>query len=367
MNNTISPPPFATYSQSHAWYLKADLAPFHPASPASFPADQTAELSESESQYYHFYQDLIADLYASPQAYGIPEIAYEHLQDLEDSAAQERARESILKVRKILSVCVLDFLFQFGQLAVLEDAALRLDRPRYNLLVMEKSKRQKTLDFLKAYERTGLRFQVDPQTVRLSNERYPEMMRALSLLAKACAPIKDYDSYFFRRADFAVLQGKLQPALDDVLPLVPEPLRLEFLATDQFLSDLKFKCQIFSADILSGYRLRYQRKNVVYWCRVRTQFNPDFLQNLRWDMGSEHTSQLFARLDQTDPGLAERVFNGVRRCQHHYPECGARAVIAYRGQSVEVCNESGWDAIGNTSADFQDLRKVLQAHFPSAG
>ena len=46
-------------------------------------------------------------------------------------------------------------------------------------------------------------------------------------------------------------------------------------------------------------------------------------------------------------------------CKHCYEPCMARVNITYNGQTQDICQEAGWDMIGDSPADFENLRIVL--------
>ena len=71
------------------------------------------------------------------------------------------------------------------------------------------------------------------------------------------------------------------------------------------------------------------------------------------------TSRLFDRLDASLPGLTDRIFDGIKKCGHCYEPCMARVHIAYRGRTQDICQEAGWATIGDSPADFENLRIVL--------
>ncbi len=190
------------------------------------------------------------------------------------------------------------------------------------------------------------------------------MLVGLSSLAKACARLKENQFYFFRRCDFEVLDGKSSPALADALRVVPDQ-RDELARMDELLTCLKYKRVLFVDEQEGSYRLRYSRKNdlVVYWCHIREPFGPPVGQNLRWKLASDLTPRLFDSLEQSAPDLSERVFEGIKRCDHCYERCLVRATIAWPrrpGETVEVCNESAWNRIQAGPPGFADVRAVLQ-------
>ena len=88
-------------------------------------------------------------------------------------------------------------------------------------------------------------------------------------------------------------------------------------------------------------------------------FSPSFHHSLRWPFASAVTPALFTRLDELTPGLADRIFEGIKKCEHDYEPCKARVIIERRGLSQECCSEVAWDTIGDTPADYEDLRLVL--------
>jgi hypothetical protein len=189
------------------------------------------------------------------------------------------------------------------------------------------------------------------------------MLPALRAFTKTCAGIKDNGAYFFRRCDLGVFNGKRQPTLEDALRLAPPELHDDLRMNDALLIERNYKREILVGDANAGYRFRYNKKKdrVVYWVRLMSWFSPPFHHNLRWDYKSDLTGRLFARLDEVRPGLADRIFEGIKRCEDDYENCMARVVIERCGQSVDCCSEAAWDAIGESPGEMEYLRLVLQA------
>ena len=95
-----------------------------------------------------------------------------------------------------------------------------------------------------------------------------------------------------------------------------------------------------------------------------TDLYADMLANpgdyLRWKLESPVTPRLFARLDKTAPGLADRVFAGIKPCAHCYGEgCMARAHVERGGVNKEVCGEAGWNVIGFDREGYAGLWTVI--------
>ncbi len=100
----------------------------------------------------------------------------------------------------------------------------------------------------------------------------------------------------------------------------------------------------------------------MYWVRIQETFHADLGHYLRWKLESDLTPRLFDQLDQTSPGLADRVFEGLKACQHCYGgTCLARKQVERGGRVKEACNDSGWNQIGFGRADYEALWTVLAA------
>lgn len=349
--------PFQHLSQWHVWRLGLDLAEMPDGDPHKDPQTDTLAL-------HAFFQDLLTDLYDNPQAYGLPVDPYEEYVEsrMRLSIDKEKAddiRASRLKVRVAIETGILDFLYQIGQAGQPVDQGLWLERTFFDALVAEKIKKTRNKAFPQKFERPGFVFSVG-DGVTVFNERYPGMLTALSAFAKECASIRKHGFYFFRRCDFGVFAQKRLPALEDAMRLVPMALRSEIQETDNLLLQHNFKREIFVADAGGGYRLRYSKKGnkIVYWCRLMSWYSPGIHHNLRWDFDSDLTPRLFARLDEARPGLADRIFKGIKPCEHDYENCMALVIIERSGVSRECCSEAAWDTIGESPADFEDLRLV---------
>jgi hypothetical protein len=349
---------FQTMSQWHVWRLGLDFV--------EVPAELPQEVNQTALMDLHrFFVDLLADLYAYPQEYGLPNDPYEAYTEPRErlSINKEKVewmRAARLKARVAIETGIFDFLYQVGQVGEIDEQNLCVDRILFDRLIAEKMKKTRNKKFPRGLERTGLVFTIDDM-VNVSNTKYPDMMAGMSSFAKECAKIQELGFYFFRRGDFGVFSQKNQPAFEDALHLAPAELGNELLKTDALLTERKFKREIFVADAGGGYRFRYSKKSdkIVYWVRLMSWFSPEFHHNLRWKFDSDLTPGLFHRLDESKLGLADRIFEGIKKCEHDYEGCIARVVIQRGGMTQECCSEVAWDTIGETSSDFEDLHLVL--------
>ncbi len=365
MNFELTTSSFQSTSQWHAWRLGLDLAKYVDSTPPGIPEEQAAGFRARHQALYQYFQDLLADLYENPQAYGLPEQPYEafiesRLRMQEDQEEKKRVMAARLKARKALETGILDFLYQIGLAGIPDGQDLRLERIFYTQLVAQKAKKGGIKGFGNGFERLGLTF-TGSDPVIVSNPQYPGMLPGLVTFSKACADNKDYGWYFFRRCDLGILGGKRLPDLEDGLHLAPTGLCDEIRKTDRLLTDRKYKREILVGDANAGFRLRYSKKSnqVVYWVRFMSWSSPDFDHNLRWDHKSDLMKRLFVKLDEGRPDLADRIFEGIKKCEYDYENCMARVVLERYGQSLDCCSEAGWDTIGKTPGEMEDLRFVL--------
>ena len=327
-------------------------------------ADLAFNDASNESPLQRFLDGLYADMLANPGAYSIPYetfipfIAHFKLTP-EESILHEALKAARMRVRKTV-FAYLEFLFSLGQTGTPAGGDLLLPSLRFEQLATGYAKKAKTRHFLAALERNGLVFSSgDPLVV--SNNIYPGMPAILADFSQACAQVKDFSFYLFSRGDLSVLDGKRAPVFMDALKLAPPPFQDAITETDEYLNQLRFKREIF-VDSDMTYRLRYSKENVVYWCRIQESFHPDLRHYLRWKLDSDLTPRLFKHLDETEPGLSDQVFAGLKPCVHCYGEnCLALVRVEYGGSVKEVCKEVGWDRIGYTHADYQRLWTVLGA------
>lgn len=331
--------------------LRADLAPEQAAPASPLPA---------------FFANLYDDMLANPGRYHLPEEPYIPFIARLGLSPEENARHTTLKAARLRArkaiFAYLEFLFQLGEAGVLLDGTLELPRSEFDKLASAAAKKIKSQQWLTALERQGLVFALnDP--VGITYGLSPLLLASLVSFSQACARVKDYDFYFFRRADLAVLEGKRAPDFTDALRLAPEPFQGLLVKTDEWLTQLRFKREIF-ADQDVSYRLRYTSKGevVVYWCRIREAFQPEFFHYLRWPLESGLTARVFNRLEETTPGLAEIVFQGLMPCEQCFGEhCQAMARVAWNGTVREVCKELGWNQIEATPSDYERLWMVVEA------
>jgi hypothetical protein len=328
--------------------------------------DMAADPQASSSPLYRFFTFIYDDMLANPEAYNIPHepfvtfIARVNLTPKEITQ-HEVLKASRMRVRKVV-FAYLEFLYSLGQVSLPNEEGIQLPSATFEILVADGIKKAKTRHFLIPLERSGFSFlQGDP--VLVSNSIFPGMLAALIDFNLNCARVKDFGFHLFRRCDLAVLDGKSAPDLTDALQLTPQPFQSDTAETDVRLRQLRFKREIF-VDADMSYRLRYSKKGnqIVYWCRIQEAFHADLHHYLRWKLESNLTPRLFSRLEEIKPGLADCVFEGLKSCAHCYGEnCLARAKVAWDGKVKDACNEYGWNNIGYTRRDYENLWTVVGA------
>lgn len=331
--------------------LRADLA--------LNPQNQSAPL-------VRFFRGLFEDMLADPGAYSIPDESFVTFLARvtltpEEAAQHEALKAARMRVRKVV-FAYLEFLFSLGKASAPCGDDSQIARAAFEKLAAVAVKKAKTRHFLSTLERSGLAFSAgDPLVV--ASSAFPGLPAELARFSQACAAVKEFDFYLFRRCDLAVFSGKTAPAFADALHLVPQPFQKEVAETDERLMQMRFKREIFIDGGDMTYRIRYSKKGdqLVYWVRVLETFNTDLDHYLRWKLGSDVTPRLFGHLDITHPGLAGRVFDGLNTCRHCYENCMDRVLVERNGVVKEACKGSGWNNIGYDRADYENLWTVLAA------
>lgn len=322
---------------------------------------------EPPALLYRFFAALYDDMLNNSGAYHIPEEPFVTFfarvtLTAEETAQHEALKAARMRVRKVV-FAYLEFLYALGQAGAPAGDDLQLPRAVFEPLAAGYARKVKPRGFLSALERCGMIFSPGDLVV-VSNSAYPGMPAALVPFSQACARVRDFGFYLFRRCDLQVFDGKTAPDFADALRLVPHPFEDEVAETDERLIQMRFKREIFVDGGDMTYRLRYSKKNdqVVYWCRVQETFQSDLNHYLRWKLDSDLTPRLFGYLDETAPGLADRVFAGLKSCAHCYgPNCMDRSCVERAGVVKETCKGSGWNHIGFTRADYENLWTVLAA------
>ncbi len=309
---------------------------------------------------------LYADMRENPGAYAIPhEPIIKYMpparQTDADKAEHEERKAARNRVRKAVYASI-DFLYQLGLAGAPSGDDLTLPRAAFDRVAADGVKKWKNRGFLAPLERLGLTFSTgDPVVV--SNPRYPGMAAELARFSPACSPSKEFGLYLFRRGDFGVYQGKAGPDFADILTLAPQAHRNEIAETDRRLLGMKFKREIFVGTHDTSYRVRYGKKGdqIVYWLHIKEPFSPDMGHFARWQFGSEITTRLFDRLDETHPGMADGVFEGIQLCDDCYgPGCMAKEIIRRDGMTKAVCREPAWNHIGLERQDYEKLWTVIE-------
>lgn len=326
-------------------------------------ADMAACQEVPPPDLHRFFASLYEDMLVNPAAYSIPRepfVTFFARVNLtpEETGQHEDLKAARMRVRKVV-FAYLEFIYNLGRLSGWTPDGLQISRSTFENLTRDLLKKTRNTG---ALDRLGFHFSPeDPVTI--SNHLFPAMPAALAAFSQACAGIKDFDVYLFRRCDLAVLNGKTGPDFNDGLRLVSPPFQASVRETDQRLLQMRFKREIFVDVHDMDYRIRYSKKGdqIVYWCRIQETFHPDLHHYLRWKLESEITPRLFTALNQAVPGLADEVFAGLKPCAHCYAgKCMDRKIVSWNGVTKEACQGSGWNQIGCEPDDYQKLWIVLQ-------
>lgn len=342
---------FDTLARAMLTYQREDLAPCY---------------QHPEPPLHGFFTHLHDDMLGESAAYRIPADPFvlfflDPLRTPENMAQHEALKAANMRVRKSFGA-YFDFLWGLGLAGTPSCDKLCLPRSEFDRLADELVKKTKNRQYLATLDRCGLSFSQDDQVV-VTNRLYNGMPAALTEFATACAQIKDYGFYFFRRCDLEVLQGKTSPDLAAALRMVPQPFQCEVAETDVRLMQMKFRREIFVANYGCVYFIRYSRKDnqVVYWLRILENYQPDLYHHLYWKFKTDLTPRLFDCLEKTTIGLGEQVFDGLKSCIRCYPVeyCMDRTPISWNGKEKIVCKNTGWNKIGHDRSDYESLWTVL--------
>jgi len=329
-------------------------------------ADMASAPDTGPTPLYRCINALYSDMLANPASYGIPTEAFVQFiarvfNTPEEESQHEALKAARMRVRKVV-LAYIQFLFHLGQSLEHVEETFFLARAEFEKLASAGSKQSKAKLFPKALERCGLTFSTG-EPVHVSNLHYPGMVRELAAFSQACAKVKEFDFYLFRRCDFSVYDGKTGPNFSDAVRIAPADYQKEIIETDECLRRLRYRREIFIDEGDMNYRVRYTKKGElgVYWVRIQETFEPDLLHYLRWNLESNQTNRLFDLLDRTQPGLSHRVFEGLKPCGHCYGDnCMDRKRVEWGGAVKEACQGSGWNDIGYEHEDYERLRVVLE-------
>ncbi len=343
--------PFDTLARASLTYQRDDLA----------PCDQRPE-PPLHGFFAHLHDDMLADLaaYRIPADPFVPFILGPQ-RTTEDTTQHEALKAATMRVRKSFGA-YFEFLWGLGLAGAPSGDDLCLPRAEFDRLAGELAKKTRNRQFSATLERCGLSFSLgDPVVV--TNRLHAGMPSALITFTHACAQVKDYSFYFFRRCDLEVLQGKTKPDFAAAVRMAPQPFQRDVAETDARLMQMKFKREIFIANYGCVYFVRYSRKNdqVVYWLRILEAYQPDLYHHLYWKFKTDLTPRLLDCLETAAPGLGEQVFDGLKGCIRCYPGdyCMDRTPIAWNGREKIVCKNTGWNKIGYDRADYERLWTVL--------
>ncbi|RPJ52192.1 MAG: hypothetical protein EHM21_00820 [Chloroflexi bacterium] len=343
---------FDTFAQMLLTYQIADLAPYD---------------RSPKPPLHRFFGGLYAEKQADPGAYRIPAPPFVTFFSRVTLTPEETARHEVLKstmirLRNALNAYV-EFLRDLGLASEADGPDLHLPRAALDRLAGNLTLKTRNRSPLATMERNGLVFSGEDPVV-VANRVYPGMPAELAVFSMACARLKPYDFYFFRRCDLGVFDGKTQPDVAAAVRAVPQPFRADVAETDLRLRQMGFKRELFVAGCGSTYALRYNKRSntVVYWVHILEGWHPDLSHLLYWKWKTDLTPRLFNRLEQIAPGLGERVFAELKACTRCYPgDCMDRTPIEWKGFQKVVCKNSGWNRIGYEPEDYARLLTVLGA------
>ncbi|QUI21849.1 hypothetical protein HZI73_05845 [Vallitalea pronyensis] len=351
---------FNTFAEWYVWGMGTFMSPLYKVVPKALVEGDVENFLEAEEDFYHFLKNMFQDMYKQPEKYNLP---------LEPFIRHDQFSKKRLNVRRVARNGILDFLFQIGQVGILDGERFMISQGVWYELLLHKNKIIKSKDgFLSIIEQLGF-YVEEGQEVIINHTKYPKMLWALCYFSKACAKDKKNSLRHFCRCDFRLFENH-PLGFEDVLELLPESLGDEVIHTDRILTTLKYRRKIEYYDD-HGYRIAYSNKaGVVFYCHVHSYKTKNYHHYMRWVLNTSQTTSLFQQLiEDNQEEIVNYICHHLHRCDPNCnpgygassPEsCMARIKVNWDNQLLYTCKDKGCN-IGSGPTDFKYLRILLEA------
>lgn len=324
-------------------------------------------LAESCRQYHAFVLDLLSDMYADPQAYGMDAGEYEafldgrawsvaeHQETSKSKALRGKegnALPSYLRFLKIIGTC--GELERAGLVFPAKDLAWLKNPKGYDGVIPYKTR-------VDALRRVGLAIGENPDgTATVTSGAHPAMLPALSALAKSTGNTKTFGENNFFHCEFRQLRGSYIPTYEDVVLVLPDDRRAAIDAVRAMAERLKLRP---SCSTYWKVNFHYKSKHVMMistdncvghhgtespWCnsvmvRVGGSKRPEYLQNV------EAQGEAFVR-------YFRRHLQYCRACSTGHIG-GMHQVL---GKTVRLCGGPGYQVMDPGPEDLKYIRTYLE-------
>ena len=340
------------------WYINGlidFLSPLYNVVPYNLQVDEK-KLFNSQAQLHDFFNYMYVDMKKHTDRYKVP-------QDLLELQAFSKNR---LKVRKIITNCILDLLYKLGQVAVLDKGMFILSQQEWQALIQAKSKKLKSADILiNILNQLGFVINGEQNKVCISHLKYPQMFLAYSVFAKHCALNKKLGLKCFYLLDFRFFNNH-KLTLDDAVKSLPLEVKVSVIEADSYLAGLKYRRKIeFYEDF--GYRIIYSNKaGVVLYMHINSYKASKYFHYLRWVLNTAQSEMLFNELLQNNrKDIADYLLKNIVECDPNcVPGYGAtspdqcKARIYIFKHDIYVCKDKGC-LIGIDTIEFEYLTEIM--------
>lgn len=327
-------------------------------------------LIESCKEFYSFRKGMLEDMYENWEVYGLPTGELErYLNGRKVNGAKQSSTSEYRKVCKLLSDAYnadqsyTNFLYDIAMVAEYEDKKLYIEKENFERIQIiydsQLSKKKNLVNLvipyetrLNAFERNGVILDFSSDKVEVSSENYPNMLMAMSMLAKSSNRVKTFGRFNFDNCEFRQIFYPYIPSYEDVVRTLPEERRQISNQIHTYLEKEKIKprCETYwkvnykykGTQILqissNGEDLRV-RITLAYW----------------WD----DSELLNSRLEKLEPETQRYCLRNLNYCVGcSISHKGGVAVVL--GKRKRLCGGIGIDLDNPTKDELENIKRFIK-------
>ncbi|BCN31005.1 hypothetical protein [Anaeromicropila herbilytica] len=332
------------------------------------------EMVRSCQEYYSFVMEMHSDMYEDPSAWGMNPGEYdEFLGDAKENGMKQKYPSKTKALRSKARNCIQPYqhlLLSLGKIGRLTNNALTLPNEEYYGIkkffdVKLNPKLKNLLNVvpyqvrMNAFQRVGLIITESDDGVTITSNRYPNMLQAMTELARSSEYVETFGGHNFHHTDFRQIFYRYTPKFDDVVqPLIDSHRdiidQVHALAPELGLT----------SDCSTYWKVNYHYKGVHVMCidtDDRFEHRSKLVNTVRVRINGA-MSDLPLYLDKIK-GQGVEFVNYFMRHLSYCTACSTTHLgwkCEVFGRNVRVCGSPTFQIINPSELDIEYIRKFVE-------
>ncbi len=327
-------------------------------------------LISSCKEFYRFKKSMLEDMYENWEVYGLPTGELErYLNGRKVNGVKQSGKSEYKKVCKLLSDAYnadqsySNFLYDIALNGVYQEGKLYIEKEVFKQIQMiydgQLSKKKNLINMvipydtrLKAFERNGLTLHVHDDNIIISSETYPNMLLAMSQLAKSGNKVKTFGRFNFDNCEFRQIFKPYSPCYEDVVrTLLDERIKVSnhiHLYLEE--KHIKPKCETY-------WKVNYKYKGTQL-LQIATN-GEDFRVRITLAYWWDESDLLNSRLEKLDTEIQRYCLRNLNYCVGcSISHKGGIAVIL--GKRKRLCGGIGIDINNPTVKELENIKRFIE-------